>query len=120
MTIKPGYLSKKGGRWRPVRLLDIAIMLLNSYKASNEPEIGYQDPIETLDSLSRRLNQKTMVDPRQIESMLWACNMLNEEGKFVHPSGMTFTDFIAKVAPGSEFNLDYNTIEWKDGGNYGD
>jgi len=119
--IKQGFLSKKGGKWRPVRLLDIAILLLNAYKANEQPEIGYQDTIETLDALSRRLNQKILLDPRQIESLLWACNMLDEEGKFVHPTGMKFDDFVHRVAPGGDFSKKYNTVEWKDGGgNYGE
>lgn len=118
--IKQGFLSKKGGKWRPVRLLDIAILLLNAYKANEQPEIGYQDTIETLDAISRRLNQKILLDPRQIESLLWACNMLDEEKKFVHPTGMTFSDFVKRVLPNGTFDPKYNTVAWNDGGNYGD
>lgn len=118
--ISQGYLSKKGGKWRPVRLLDIAILLLNAYKANEQPEIGYQDTIETLDGITRRLNQKILLDPRQIESLLWACNMLDEEKKFAHPTGMEFKDFVKRVLPNGTFNLKYNTVEWSDGSNYGE
>lgn len=118
--IKHGYLSKKGGKWRPVRLLDLAVLLYNTYKANEIPEIGFQDTTETIDDITRRLNQKILVDPRHIEAMMWACNMLYEENKFVHPAGMDFMDFIKRVVPTGEFDLKFNTIDWNDGSNYGE
>lgn len=97
--------------------MDISILLLNTHKANVQPDIGYQDTIETIEGVNKRLNQKVLVDPRLIESMLWACNMLNEDGKFIHPTNLTLDEFIKVVLPNGTFDLNYNTIKWNDGDN---
>lgn len=117
-ALKPGFLSKKGGRWRPVRLLDLAILLYNAYKANEQPDIGFQDINHTLDSISKKLNQRILLDPAQLESLLWCSNMLHEDEKWTHPTGLSFDEFLKRLTPDGKFDRSYNIMSWKDGENY--
>ena len=119
MKVTPGFLAKKGGRWRSVRLLELAVLLYHAHIASQDTDVGFEDANESLDNISRRLNKWIYMDPAIIESALWACNLLNEKNKFSHPRGLTFDQFVDKILKGrGKYDTFYNLIEWKD--DYGD
>lgn len=106
-----GYLAKKGGQWRPVRLLDIAVLLYAVYQGAADEDVGFEDAQETLDTLTRKLNKKIFMEPAVLESALWSCNLLNEKGKFIHPRGLSFEQFLKDVLGRDKFNRVYNVIE---------
>ena len=91
--------------------LDILTLLINVHGASSNPYIGMEDAERALRDIYRELNFTVNVPRDLLESTLWACNMNNEAGKFQHPNGMTFKEFVNKVSKGHKFNLDYNVIE---------
>jgi len=111
LKLPRGYLSKKHGRWRPLRLLDVAVLLFNVHKGATDAEVGFEDCRETLDTFTRKLNKYMFVDPMLLESALWSCNLLDEHGRFWHPQGLTFEEFLKKVVRRGKFNRTYNVIE---------
>lgn len=111
--IPPKYLAKKGGQWHHVSLLNLSIMLLNTYTAARDELVGFEDARETLESLTMRFNKMRLIDPNHIESMLWSCNLLNEQGKFVHYDKKPFDDFVRDAFPYATFDKRFNTIEWE-------
>lgn len=102
-------------RMRWVTALDLVVMLDNVYQASQEKDIGFEDPRETLASFLFRLNKMMRLYTEDVESALWSCNLLNEKGKFRHPRGWTFDQFLEKLLRGDSFNKDYNYIEGEKG-----
>lgn len=113
IEIKRGFLSKKGRQWRSVRIMELAVLLFSVNRAANDPDVGFEDAAQTADGITRRLNLWRLIDPDIIESALCAANMLNEQGKFIHPSGLTFEQFVDKVLRGrGRFDTFYNLIEW--------
>lgn len=113
IPIKPGFLGKKGGKWRSVRLLELAVLLYNAHIAARDDDIGFEDANDTLDNITRRFNKWIFVDPALVDSLLWACNLLNEKKQFVHPRGLTFEQFIEKILKGrGKYDTFYNLIEW--------
>jgi hypothetical protein len=111
MTLPQRYLSKKGGRWRPLRVMDVAVLLYHVWRGAQEPEVGFEDAGNTLDGLTKSLNKKVFVPPGLLESCLWSCNLLDERGQFWHPRGLTFEQFASSVLGRDRFNRTYNWIE---------
>jgi hypothetical protein len=110
-ALPPNYLAKPGGKWREVRLLDIAVMLLHVHLGAKEEHVGFEDARETIDTLTRKLNKKVLVDPVLLESCLWSCNLMNEAGKWWHPRDNNFDEFLKDVLGAAKFNKVYNVIE---------
>jgi hypothetical protein len=97
---------------RPIKTLDLAILLYHVWRGSQEPEIGHADAKESLTTLTNQLNRKVYLDPALIESALWSANMLDEDGKFWHPHGLTFDEWVRNMLGSrKEYNRNYGTIE---------
>lgn len=111
-VIPKNYL-KKGG-WRQVRLFDLALLLHSLYVAEQDELVGHHDTHETVDMMARRLNREIWVEPRQLEACLYAASMLNEQGKWAHPRGLGFAEWVAKVLGKDTWNAVYNVIEKKE------
>jgi hypothetical protein len=110
-SIKPGYLSKKGGQWIPVRLLDMAVLLYSVHLAARDELIGHTDARESLHSLSMKLGSQIFLEPNVLESALYSANLLDEQGKFVHPAGLTFEQMVTKILKGRKFDRRFSMIE---------
>lgn len=107
------YLSKQGGQWRAVRLLELATLLSALHQASNDPDVGFEDAQRTLDQITRFLNKKVYLPPDLIECGLWACNLLSERDRFRDAKGRSFEQFLKELLPNANFDRFYNTVEWK-------
>lgn len=103
------------GRRRAIKAVDLAVLLLHVYQASKDPEVGFEDADETLDTLVGKMNHEFLIDLSLLESALWSCNLLNEKDKFWHPRGWTFKQFLKHLFPGERFNLFFNMLEEKNG-----
>lgn len=114
-TLPPNYLAKQGGRWRPVRLLDLVTLLRNVHVGAASTEVGFEDARESLDSLTRKLNKKIYVEPAILESCLWSCNLLDERGEFWDIKGRSLDELIRQLMPDAKFDSYYNLILNKDG-----
>lgn len=100
-------------RW--ISALDLVVILDNIFRAAQDKDIGFEDPRETLDSFVFRMNKALRLYTEDIESGLWSCNLLDEKGKFRHPKGWTFDQFLERILRGDKFNKDYNYIEGEKG-----
>jgi hypothetical protein len=96
-------------RW--ISVLELVVILDNVYEASKDKNIGFEDPRETLFSFLFRMNRAIRMYTEDLESGLWSCNLLAEKGKFRHPKGWSFDEFVSKMLRGDTFNKDYNYIE---------
>lgn len=102
-------------RMRWISALDLVVILDNVYRASLEKDIGFEDPRETLQSFLLRMNRNFRMYTEDVESGLWSCNLLSEKGKFRHPRGWTFDQFLERMLRGDKFNKAYNYIEGEKG-----
>jgi len=96
-------------------LYQAAILLVSLYKAAKDPKIGHQDIDYSFKQLVNSLSGKGIsVRKEVIESALYSCNMLSEDGKFWHPEGKSFNQF-TKTVIGSDMTFDsfYNLIRSK-------
>lgn len=100
-------------RW--ISALDLVVILDNVYQAAKEKDIGFEDSRETLSLFLFRMNRLIRLYTEDVESGLWSCNLLNEKGKFRHPRGWSFDEFLSRVLRGDTFNKDYNFIEGEKG-----
>lgn len=116
-----GILRREGKRARPIRVLDLAILLYMVRDAAEDPLVGWEDTHHTLESATRTLNQVTTIDQDLLENGLWAANLMDEIGKFKHPMGLTLDQWLAKVMEkaGGTFDKTYNTTTWDGEEEYG-
>lgn len=108
-TLPPMFLKSR--RWRQLKLLDIVTLLRNLYDGNADPEVGFEDASETIQSITKQLNKKVWIEPRVLESALWSANLLNEKGKFTDVKGRSFEEFVREMLQGVPFHKFYNTIE---------
>lgn len=107
--LSPGYLSRPGEKWRKIGVLDLAVLIEHVYRGALHPEVGYADSQRTLDTLIGALNKAFWLDPSLIQSALWSCNLLHEQGSFSHPKGLKFEDWVKRfLNPGEKFDPTYH------------
>lgn len=112
IVLPANYLSKKGGQWRSVSLLQIAVLLYHVHRGAQDDQVGFEDAQESLNSLTLKLNKTVMCDPALLESALWSANLMDEQGKWWHPQGTTFDEFCVRLlGHKAKFNRTYNVIE---------
>lgn len=107
--------AAKAAGFRPIKATDLAILLYHVYVASRDPDIGFEDTNETLDTLTGKMNREMQIDLPLLESALWSCNLMDEAGRFWHPREMTFKQFVKYLFPEETFNHIYNILEKKHG-----
>jgi hypothetical protein len=111
-TIPPKYLVKTGA-FRVVKLLDLAILLYHVHKGSQDNEVGFLDARESLDTLTRSLNKEVYIDVSKLESALWSANIMDEQGKFWHPT-LTFEQWVKSIIGNDKYHRVYGTLEKKE------
>lgn len=98
-------------------LLDIAVLLWHLYASSRDETIGYNDANVSMIAILKALNprRKKLLSIRTLESALYCCNILDEQGRFWHPKGGSFDDFVKRImvenADERSFNKTYNYFE---------
>jgi hypothetical protein len=98
-----------------IPVLDLTTLLYNIYEGSKEKNIGWEDAALTLNDITRNLTYTCHVQPDDVESALWSCNLRDENKKFWDIKGRTFDEYLKSVVPGYKFNKDYNFITKKEG-----
>lgn len=109
--IPKDYLKKD--KWRQVRLFDLALLLHALHRAAEDEGVGHHDTHETVESIERKCNKEVFIEPRILEACLYAASMLNEQGKWWHPRGWTFEEWVKRVLGADTWNSVYNVIERK-------
>lgn len=99
-----------------IKVIDIMVLLDHVRLGASMPDVGFEDANQTYDSMLRKLNKVIALPVSDVESALWSANLLDERGKFSHPEGLTFDEFVSKLKKDTEtFNKNYNFWESKDG-----
>lgn len=95
------------GRHLYIPVLDIVVLLYNVYRASKS-SIGYNDSDTTLVDLTADLNQHMKLRTETVEKLLYASNLLDEQGKFWHHRDTAFDSFLKRLAPKLNFDKKRN------------
>lgn len=109
---------KKQDKVYYLNLLEMVTLLANLHIAAKDNDIGHGDSGRPLTKLSRSISERASrfpVSQDHLESCLWACNMLNEKGKFwqpwINPKTMPFKKFLEGILePGEKFDKFYGNI----------
>lgn len=110
--MKPNFIN---GKYRKVKAVDLMALIFNLLEGAKDPNIGFEDIRETVDTMTRKLNKDYWLEDKVIESALFNSNLMNENGKFWHPKGLTFEQFTKKFLKSDEkYNNRYGTIDKKD------
>lgn len=107
-----------------IKPLELATLLVNLHQAAQHPLIGHGDFLQSLKEITERMNKGTVqIKKTDLESALWACNMLDEVEEFwspyVQPTRVRkYTEFSRmldrlKLPYGFKFNRFFNTIDDK-------
>lgn len=89
--------------------LDLAILLYHIHKGAADSEIGYLDPLLPIEYLEGSFNVEFRVALGRMERALFMANMADEQGKFWHPKGLSFTEWARSMTPkGYDYNAAYN------------
>lgn len=113
MALPPDILSKKGGRWRSVRLSDVVTLLYHVQAGAAHPEVGFEDAQHSISMLMQKLGKRVLLDPAAIESALWSCNLLNERGEFKDYQGRDFDRFVKDLLGPEDLNRTYHWLTSK-------
>lgn len=97
--------------YKTIKMLDLAILLYHVHKGAQDQEIGFEDAQESLDSLTAKLNKSIDVPRVALESALWSVNLMDEQGKYWHPLGLSFDEYAKRLV--GNYNRFYCTIEEK-------
>lgn len=94
-----------------VRLSDIVTFLLCVRTISKHRTLDLHDANQTVDQLMNKLDRKVLIGRDVLQSALYAASMLDEVGKFEHPLGLTFHEFVKGiVGRGKKFDKKYHLI----------
>lgn len=112
MSYLPQNYLKQPGQWIKVRVLDVVVMLDHICRGAEHSEVGFEDANNTLDNLTHQLSKEVWLKRSDVESALWSCNLLDEQGHFRHPRGGTFQEWVKRLLRGvGRFNKKRNYIE---------
>ncbi len=95
-----------------ITLMQAAVLLWHLHSCIEAEDDDYHTVSELSTMLER--GPKISVNKRQLESLLYACNRLNERKEFKHPKGLKFDEFLRGVLKrGERLHLYYGWIEEK-------
>lgn len=102
----------KDSRMLSIDTTALVVLMDNVYRGSEHPNVGYEDAYIPFDMFAARLNKQHWLNIQEVESALWSCNLMNEEGKFWHPRGISFDEFIESLKlTGYKFDRTFNTLD---------
>ena len=90
---------------------DLSVILHNMWLAKTDPDIGFLDAQNLMNDVVGTFRKRFNVSKAHLESALWCCQMLHEKGKFWHPDGATFDQFLIRHGLNKAFNRKSCTVE---------
>lgn len=99
---------------RRITLQDAVTLIHNVRAGATDPRVGFEDCLETVDSLCSHMDKRIQVPTSALESALWSCNLMDEFGAFWDAKGRSFDDFLKRAFPGERFDRRYNMLIVKD------
>jgi hypothetical protein len=100
-----------------LRLSDeqLAVLLSHMARGAPHPLVGFSHTHKTIDEVVKDLSRSRIVNLEDVECALWSCNLLDEQGEFMHPYGQTFDQFVLNITPtGKVFDKFFNVFLDKD------
>jgi len=96
-----------------ISLLDAVVLLYHVHRGAKTEGVGFEDCDRTLEYLTRSLAQfKYTVSQSALESALWSCNLMDEQGEFWCPEGKSFDDWIKNFTVNDyKYDKFYNVME---------
>ena len=109
-SIKPRYLEKEE-RYYKISTKQLCVLMMNTFLARDVDEIGWQHARETFENFYNRLKTTSWIQQSDLETALWASNMLHEQDKFWHPDKTSLNMFVRSILKEDErFEYYYNWI----------
>ena len=97
-----------------VTTLDFLVLLDHVLRGAALPDlIGWEDAENTLKDMTKLLTKDLYIEKNTLESALWSVNLMNEAGKYSHPLGVGFDDWLKQLLGPRKFNKQLNIIEEK-------
>lgn len=95
-----------------LRAADFAALISGLARSLTDKDVGFNHACTDVEGWFKSLAPYGLgLDAAFVEDMLYACNMLDEVGRFEHPLGKSFDDMLRTVlAPGQTFDKDTNEI----------
>jgi hypothetical protein len=89
-----------------VRLSDLWALWVNLTLGASDPSIGFHDTEHSLSEMKKYLDRTVHLPISIVESALWSSNLRYEKDEFEHPEGLTFPEFVRRIA-GDKHQFDY-------------
>lgn len=96
-------------KYQQVYLWDV-VVLLHNYLRHHEKH-GNMDATRSYQEVKKRFNTVKGIDVPTLEALLYCSNILNEEGEFWHPEGLTFEEWMKRGFPLVKLDRVYNFVE---------
>lgn len=95
-----------------VNFLDLVTLYVNLMLAKQHNEVGYQDINKSVKKLNLEMQQiKKWITHKELEGLLWACQQMDELGKFWNASeGVPFKTFVNKLLNYKHTELYFNEV----------
>jgi hypothetical protein len=94
-------------------LLDAVVLLYHIHRGVTTEGVGFEDANKTLQQLTRSLSQfKYTVTEQTLESALWSCNLMDEQGEWWSPEGDDFDTWLKRFLADQHLSFDkfYNVL----------
>jgi len=106
-----GYLNKDERNYR-ISLLQLSTLMMNVYLARSVDEIGWQHARQTFENYYKEMDITTRISQSNLETALWACTMLDEQGRFWHPDQNKLRPFVRSILnPDERYDYYYSLIK---------
>jgi len=92
---------------------NLVVLLVNFIIATRSSSIGFQESSMTFEEMMERTKFTTLVRKDILESLLYYCNMLEEDNEFWHPSDINVNEFVRRILQDKKllFDKKYNLLE---------
>lgn len=115
------YIPKKDREWvfsRDFLMIDgydLATLQVNLLQGLKDPEVGFNHANVPLKQFINRTSRYHKIRTADFEALLYASNLLHEQGKFWHWEGLSFKDMIKSFEEeyGVTFDYVYNYLTKK-------
>lgn len=97
-----------------VTLSDIMVLMYHMRKGALDKDVGWEHASREIHEVMRFLDKQLHIPTATLEGALWSANLLDEQGKFVHPEYKSFEEWSkGLLKKGEIFNRTFNVMERK-------
>lgn len=109
-----GFTPYKDNKSVRIKGSDLTTLIFNLWRGAADKNVGWEDAARTLDDISYNLDFYSVQKVDVLESALWSCNLLHEQGKFWDIKNRSFDEFVKVILPEFNFDKDYNFLTKKE------